>query len=188
VAGGNVETSSRIADVVVLALGEAMPMQAQGQGTMNNLTLGSDAFTYYETLGGGQGACPDADGPSAVHVAMSNTLNTPVEALEQEFPLRVRELSLRRGSGGAGAHRGGDGLVREVVAREEMEFSLLTERRRVAPRGAAGGRPGRPGRNMVRRREGEAEELPAKAQGRLEAGDSLRLETPGGGGYGTPEA
>ncbi len=92
VAGGNVETSSRIADVVMLALGEALPMPAQGQGTMNNLTLGNDAFTYYETLGGGQGACPDADGPSAVHVAMSNTLNTPVEALEQEFPLRVRTL------------------------------------------------------------------------------------------------
>jgi len=186
VAGGNVETSSRIADVVVLALGEAVPMPAQGQGTMNNLTLGSDAFTYYETLGGGQGACPDADGPSAVHVAMSNTLNTPVEALEQEFPLRVRELSLRRGSGGAGAHRGGDGLVREVVAREEMEYSLLTERRRVPPRGASGGDPGRPGRNLLRRGGGDPEELPGKAEGRLAAGDSLRIETPGGGGYGRP--
>src|SRR6185436_2891430 len=142
VAGGNVETSSRIADVVMLALGEALPMPAQGQGTMNNLTLGNDAFTYYETLGGGQGACPDADGPSAVHVAMSNTLNTPVEALEQEFPLRVREHSIRRGSGGSGRHRGGDGLVRELEARTAMEYSLLTERRRVAPQGAAGGGPG----------------------------------------------
>jgi N-methylhydantoinase B len=188
VAGGNVETSSRIADVVVLALGEAMPMQAQGQGTMNNLTLGSDEFTYYETLGGGQGACPDADGPSAVHVAMSNTLNTPVEALEQEFPLRVRELSVRRGSGGAGAHRGGDGLVREVVARGEMEYSLLTERRRVAPRGTAGGAPGRPGRNLLRRAGGDPETLPAKAEGHLAEGDSLRIETPGGGGYGPPSA
>ena len=184
VAGGNVETSSRIADVVVLALGEAVPMPAQGQGTMNNLTLGSEAFTYYETLGGGQGACPEADGPSAVHVAMSNTLNTPVEALEQEFPLRVRELSLRRGSGGTGTHRGGDGLVREVIAREEMEYSLLTERRRVAPRGAAGGEAGLPGRNLLRRGEGDPQDLPAKAQGRLAAGDSLRIETPGGGGYG----
>jgi N-methylhydantoinase B len=187
VVGGNVETSSRIADVVLLALGEAMPMPAQGQGTMNNLTLGSEAFTYYETLGGGQGACPDADGPSAVHVAMSNTLNTPVEALEQEFPLRVRELSLRRGSGGAGARRGGDGLVREVVAGEEMEYSLLTERRSVAPRGAGGGAPGQRGRNLLRRGEADPEELPAKAQGRLAVGDSLRIETPGGGGWGAAQ-
>jgi N-methylhydantoinase B len=184
VAGGNVETSSRIADVVMLALGEALPLPAQGQGTMNNLTLGNDAFTYYETLGGGQGACPDADGPSGVHVAMSNTLNTPVEALEQEFPLRVRELSLRRGSGGAGAFGGGDGLIREIEAREPMQYSLLTERRRFAPRGAAGGRPGAPGRNLLRPIEGALEELPAKAEGRLEAGDALRIETPGGGGYG----
>jgi N-methylhydantoinase B len=186
VAGGNVETSSRIADVVMLALGDALPMPAQGQGTMNNLTLGSDAFTYYETLGGGQGACPDADGPSAVHVAMSNTLNTPVEALEQEFPLSVRELSLRRGSGGAGAHRGGDGLVREVAAREPMQYSLLTERRRIAPRGAAGGAAAKPGRNLLRHADGRTDELPAKAEGALERGDSLRIETPGGGGYGRP--
>jgi N-methylhydantoinase B len=186
VAGGNVETSSRIADVVILALGEALPMPAQGQGTMNNLTLGSDAFTYYETLGGGQGACPDADGPSAVHVAMSNTLNTPVEALEQEFPLSVRELSLRRGSGGAGAHRGGDGLIREVVAREAMQYSLLTERRSIAPRGAAGGAAAKPGRNLLRHADGRTDELPAKAEGALELGDSLRIETPGGGGYGRP--
>jgi N-methylhydantoinase B len=161
-------------------------MPAQGQGTMNNLTLGSDAFTYYETLGGGQGACPDADGPSAVHVAMSNTLNTPVEALEQEFPLSVRELSLRRGSGGAGAHRGGDGLVREVAAREAMQYSLLTERRTIAPRGAAGGAAAKPGRNLLRHADGRTDELPAKAEGALERGDSLRIETPGGGGYGRP--
>jgi N-methylhydantoinase B len=186
VAGGNVETSSRIADVVMLALGQALPMPAQGQGTMNNVTLGNDAFTYYETLGGGQGACPEGDGPSAVHVAMSNTLNTPVEALEQEFPLLVREHSLRRGSGGAGAHRGGDGLVRELEAREPMEFSLLTERRRIAPGGAAGGSPGARGRNLLRRIEGRLEELPAKVQGRLAAGETVRIETPGGGGYGAP--
>jgi N-methylhydantoinase B len=187
VVGGNVETSSRIADVVLLALGQALPMPAQGQGTMNNLTLGNDEFTYYETLGGGQGACPDADGPSAVHVAMSNTLNTPVEALEQEFPLLVREHSLRRGSGGRGRHRGGDGLVRELAAREPMEYSLLTERRRVSPRGAGGGGPGMPGRNLLRRAGADPEELPAKAQGRLETGDALRIETPGGGGYGVPD-
>jgi N-methylhydantoinase B len=188
VVGGNVETSSRIADVVTLALGEALPLPAQGQGTMNNLTLGNAAshggFTYYETLGGGQGACPDADGPSGVHVAMSNTLNTPVEALEQEFPLRVRELSIRRGSGGAGRHRGGEGLVRELEAGEPMQFSLLTERRRVAPRGAMGGGDGEPGRNLLRRPDGTCEELPAKAEGTLARGESLRIETPGGGGYG----
>src|SRR5215207_7472795 len=138
VAAGNVETSSRVADLVLAAFGQAL-----GQGTMNNLTLGNDDFTYYETLGGGQGACADADGPSGVHVAMSNTLNTPVEALELEFPLRVVEYAVRRGSGGKGRHRGGDGVVRELEAREEMEFSLLTERRRHAPPGAAGGAPGR---------------------------------------------
>src|SRR5207245_636454 len=124
VAAGNVETSSRVADLVLGAFGRAL-----GQGTMNNLTLGNDDFTYYETLGGGQGACPDADGPSGVHVAMSNTLNTPVEALELEFPLRVVEYSLRRGSGGAGRHRGGDGVVRELEAPEPMSFSLPAQRR-----------------------------------------------------------
>ena len=125
VAAGNVETSSRVADLVLRAFGRAL-----GQGTMNNLTLGNDRFTYYETLGGGQGACPDADGPSGVHVAMSNTLNTPVEALEQTFPLRVVEYALRPGSGGAGRRRGGDGVVREVEALDDVTWSLLTERRR----------------------------------------------------------
>src|SRR5206468_10084883 len=144
VAAGNVETSSRVADLILAAFGRAL-----GQGTMNNLTLGSDDFTYYETLGGGQGACPDADGPSGVHVAMSNTLNTPVEALELEFPLRVVEYAMRRGSGGAGRHRGGDGVVREVEALEEMEYSLITERRRHAPPGADGGAPGGAGRNLL---------------------------------------
>jgi N-methylhydantoinase B len=123
VAAGNVETSSRVADLVIAALGGARPVPAQGQGTMNNLTLANDRFTYYETLAGGQGACPDADGPSAIHVAMSNTLNTPVEALEAEFPLRVRELSLREGSGGEGERRGGDGLVREIEALAPMRFT-----------------------------------------------------------------
>src|SRR4029077_19201992 len=125
VVAGNVETSSRVADLVLAAFGRAL-----GQGTMNNLTLGNDRFTYYETLGGGQGACPDADGPSGVHVAMSNTLNTPIEALELEFPLRVTTYALRRGSGGDGEHRGGDGIVRELEALSPMTYSLLTERRR----------------------------------------------------------
>jgi N-methylhydantoinase B len=174
VVAGNVETSSRVADLVLAAFGRAL-----GQGTMNNLTLGSDAFTYYETLGGGQGACADADGPSAVHVAMSNTLNTPIEALELEFPLRVATYAVRRGSGGAGRHRGGDGVIRELEALAPMQFSLLTERRRHQPPGAAGGGPGAAGRNLL---DGEA--LPAKASGSLRAGQRLRIETPGGGGYG----
>lgn len=174
VVAGNVETSSRVADLVLEAFGHAL-----GQGTMNNLTLGNDDFTYYETLGGGQGACADADGPSAVHVAMSNTLNTPIEALELEFPLRAVEYALRHGSGGGGGRRGGDGVVREVEALAPMRFSLITERRRHAPPGAAGGQPGAPGRNLLNGRE-----LPAKSEGTLRPGDRLRIETPGGGGYG----
>jgi N-methylhydantoinase B len=175
VAAGNVETSSRVADLVLAAFGRAL-----GQGTMNNLTLGNDDFTYYETLGGGQGACADASGPSAVHVAMSNTLNTPVEALELEFPLRAVEYSLRRGSGGGGRHAGGDGVVRELEALSDMRYSLITERRRHGPPGADGGEPGAPGRNLL-----NGEELPAKASGELRPGDRLRIETPGGGGHGS---
>jgi N-methylhydantoinase B len=185
VVGGNVETSSRIADVVMLAFGQAIEVPALGQGTMNNVTLGNESFTYYETLGGGQGACPNSDGPSAVHVAMSNTLNTPVEAIELEFPMRVTEYGLRRGSGGAGAFRGGDGVIREIEALDEMDFSLLTERRRHPPPGAAGGAAGATGRNsLVSAGSDTADELPSKARGRLRAGDRLRIETPGGGGYG----
>ena len=175
VAAGNVETSSRVADLVIAALGGARPVPAQGQGTMNNLTLANADFTYYETLGGGQGACPDADGPSAIHVAMSNTLNTPIEALETEFPLRVRELSLRRGSGGEGTHRGGDGLVREIEALAPMRFTLIGERRRHAPRGSGG--PGARGRNLL-----DGVPLPSKAEGDLKPGNRLRIETPGGAG------
>ncbi|HTT96348.1 MAG TPA: hydantoinase B/oxoprolinase family protein [Solirubrobacterales bacterium] len=181
VVAGNVETSSRVADLVIAALAGARPVPAQGQGTMNNLTLAGEDFTYYETLGGGQGACPDADGPSAVHVAMSNTLNTPVEALETEFPLRVRTLAIRRGSGGEGAHRGGDGLVRELEALAPMRFTLLTERRRRAPRGRDGGAAGTPGQNL---RDGR--HLPSKSEGDLAPGNRLRIETPGGGGLGSP--
>jgi N-methylhydantoinase B len=181
VAAGNVETSSRVADLVLGAFGRAL-----GQGTMNNLTLGSGGssageagFSYYETLGGGQGACADADGPSGVHVAMSNTLNTPVEALEREFPLRVVEYALRRGSGGAGRHRGGDGVVREIEALTEIAFSLIGERRRHAPRGAHGGLPGARGRDQL-----DGAPLPGKITGTLEPGQRLRIETPGGGGFG----
>jgi N-methylhydantoinase B len=182
VAAGNVETSCRIADVVLAAFGRALPVPAQGQGTMNNVTFGNERFTYYETVGGGQGACPQADGPSAVHVTMSNTLNTPVEALELAYPLRVTRYALRAGSGGEGRRRGGDGVIRELEALEACRFSLVSERRRRAPRGARGGSPGAPGRNLLNGRE-----LPAKVAGELAPGDVLTIETPGGGGYGRGE-
>jgi N-methylhydantoinase B len=174
VAAGNVETSSRVADLVLTAFG-----RAQGQGTMNNLTLGDERFSYYETLGGGQGACPGADGPSAVHVAMSNTLNTPIEALEREFPLRVVEYALRRGSGGLGRWHGGDGLVREVEALTQMTYSLIAERRRHRPRGAGGGGDGAAGRDLL-----DGLPLAGKSTGVMYPGQRLRIETPGGGGFG----
>jgi N-methylhydantoinase B len=179
VAAGNVETSCRIVDCLFAALGSAIPVPAQGQGTMNNLTLGNERFTYYETIGGGQGACPDANGPSAVHVTLSNTLTTPAEALELAYPLRVERHALRIGSGGAGRHEGGDGVVRELRALEACRLSVISERRRHAPRGAEGGEPGAPGRNFL-----NGDELPAKATRDLAPGDVVRIETPGGGGFG----
>jgi N-methylhydantoinase B len=179
VTAGNVETSSRVADLVIDALGAFKQVPAQGQGTMNNFTLADESFTYYETIGGGQGACPGADGPSAVHVAMSNTLNTPVEALETEFPLRVRELSLLDGSGGAGLHRGGNGIAREIEALAPMRFTLISERRRLAPHGRDGGEEGRRGRETL-----NGASIPGKSEGDLRPGDRLRIETPGGGGWG----
>ena len=180
VGAGNMETSSRIVDVVLAAFGEAVPVPAQGQGTMNNLVLGNERFTYYETIGGGQGGCVDARGPSGVHVAMSNTLNTPIEALELALPLRVERYALRLGSGGDGVHAGGDGVVRELRVLEPCRLSLLTQRRTHRPAGAAGGQPGAPGRNLV-----DDEELPALASRDLDAGDVVRVVTPGGGGYGS---
>ncbi len=180
VAAGNTETSSRIVDVVFAALSQAVEVPAQGQGTMNNVVLGNEGFTYYETIAGGQGACPDGPGPSAVHVAMSNTLNTPVEALELAYPLRVERYELRRGSGGAGRHLGGDGVVRELRVLERCRLSLLTQRRSFGPRGTAGGGDGLVGRNLL-----NGEELPAFASLDVDPGDLLRLETPGGGGYGS---
>jgi N-methylhydantoinase B len=178
VAAGNTETSSRIVDVLFRALG-----LAQGQGTMNNVVLGNDRFTYYETIGGGQGACTDADGPSGVHVAMSNTLNTPVEALELAYPLRVERYALRPGTGGAGRRRGGDGVVRELRVLERCRLSLLTQRRGRAPQGAEGGEPGAVGRNHL-----NGKELPAFVTCDLEPGDLLTIETPGGGGFGALDA
>jgi len=179
VAAGNVETSSRIVDVLFAALAQAVDVPAQGQGTVNNVTLGNERFTYYETIGGGQGACPDADGPSGVHVAMSNTLSTPVEALELQYPLRVERYGLRLGSGGDGAWRGGDGVIRELRVLEPCRLSLITERRARGPKGVRGGSDGAPGRNLLNGRE-----LPAKATEQLAAGDLVTLETPGGGGHG----
>ncbi len=182
VVAGNTETSSRIVDVVFAALGELVPVPAAGQGTMNNLALGNDHFTYYETVGGGQGGCPDADGPSGVHVAMSNTLATPAEALELEYPLRVERWELRGGSGGAGVRRGGDGVVRELRVLEDCRLSVLAERRRNPPPGRAGGDDGAGGRTLV-----NGEEQQPKLTRQLHAGDVVRVETPGGGGHGTPE-
>jgi N-methylhydantoinase B len=176
VVAGNTETASRIVDVLFRAVGD----RAQGQGTMNNVALGNDRFTYYETIGGGQGACADADGPSGVHVAMSNTLITPVEALELSYPLRVERWHLRTGSGGAGEHRGGDGVVRELRVLEDCRLSVLAERRAHGPHGERGGEDGEPGRTLV-----NGEEQPAKMTRQLRAGDVVRIETPGGGGLGS---
>jgi N-methylhydantoinase B len=179
VAGGNVETSSRIVDVVMRAFGEAIDVPAQGQGTMNNVTVGNQSFTYYETIGGGQGACPAADGPSGVHVAMSNTLSTPIEALELQYPLRVERYGLRLDSGGTGAHRGGDGVVRELRVLEDCRLSIISERRIHQPQGERGGEPGASGRNSL-----NGDLLPAKVTRDLAAGDIVTIETPGGGGHG----
>jgi N-methylhydantoinase B len=178
VVAGNVETSQRVADTVLLALGRAVEVPAQGQGTMNNLIIGGEGWTYYETIGGGQGASAGGPGPSGVHVGMSNTLNTPVEALELEYPLRVERYELVYDSGGEGEHRGGDGVVRTVRVLEPASLSLLTDRRRHRPAGANGAGAGQSGRNLL----GE-EELPPKTSRELEEGDVVSVRTPGGGGW-----
>ncbi|MBO9394760.1 hydantoinase B/oxoprolinase family protein [Caldilinea sp.] len=192
VAAGNVETSQRITDVVLGALAQALPdrIPAASQGTMNNLTIGGlredgTPFTYYETIGGGMGGGPSGDGLSGVQVHMTNTLNTPVEALEIAYPFRVRRYSLRTGSGGDGLHRGGDGIVREYEFLAPVTVTLISERRAVAPWGLAGGRPGAPGRNLLISRNGEEAELPSKFTRRFQPGERLRIETPGGGGWGS---
>jgi N-methylhydantoinase B len=182
VVAGNTETSSRIVDVLFRAFGQAVPVPAQGQGTMNNVTFGNSRFAYYETTGGGQGASPDADGPSAVHVAMSNTMNTPIEALELAYPLRVERYRLRVGSGGDGRHRGGDGVIRETRVLDDCRFTVLAERRLHAPQGERGGAPGAIGRTLL-----NGEPLPSKATRQLRAGDVITVETPGGGGFGEPD-
>ena len=179
VVAGNVETSQRVADTVLRALAQATDLPAAGQGTMNNLVIGGAGWTYYETIAGGQGASSRGDGPSGVHVGMTNTLNTPVEALELEYPMRVERYELVDGSGGAGRHRGGDGVARSIRVLEPATVSLLTDRRRHAPSGSEGGSPGAVGRNLL----GE-EELPAKASRSLAAGEVVTVITPGGGGWG----
>jgi N-methylhydantoinase B len=179
VVAGNVETSQRVADTLLLALSSAADLVAGGQGTMNNLIIGGSGWTYYETIGGGQGASATGPGPSGVHVGMSNTLNTPVEALELEYPMRVERYELRYGSGGAGRHPGGDSLVRSVRLLEPAQLSLLSDRRRHDPPGLAGGDPGVSGRNLL-----NGEELPPKASRELAPEDEMTVETPGGGGYG----
>ena len=182
VAGGNVETSQRIVDAVFGALG----VVAASQGTMNNVAFGNKRFGYYETIGGGAGAGPDFDGASAVQVHMTNTRLTDPEVLEDRYPVRLRRFAIRRGSGGDGKHRGGDGIVREIEFLQPLELSLLTQRRTRPPFGLAGGHPGKPGRNKFVRADGASADLGSLAQVRVSAGDVLLIETPGGGGFGLP--
>ena len=192
VAGGNVETSQRIVDVLLGALAQAAPerIPAASQGTMNNTLIGGwdptreKPFTYYETIGGGFGATPDGPGISATHSHMTNTLNTPVEALEYAYPFRVLRYAIRDGSSGAGKFRGGDGIVREILLLADAQVSLLTERRESQPYGLHGGQPGASGRNLLIR-DGETSALPDKGTFDLQAGDTLSIRTPGGGGWGS---
>ncbi len=199
VAGGNVETSQRIVDVLLKALSRAIPdrIPAAASGTMNNLTIGGidprsgESFAYYETIAGGMGARPSKDGVSGVHTHMTNSLNTPAEALEYAYPLRVREYSLRRNSGGSGQHRGGDGIVREIEVLSDAQVTLLADRRSRGPYGLAGGASGQCGRTSVVRVNGDsgksrdAEEIPGKTSIRLKKGERVRIESPGGGGWGS---
>src|SRR5580700_10307534 len=192
VAGGNVETSQRIVDVVMRALARAIPdrIPAAASGTMNNLTIGGtdpstgERFAYYETVAGGMGARPGKRGVSGVHTHMTNSLNTPAEALEYAYPLRVRRYSLRPESGGEGQFRGGDGIVREIEVLTDCDVTLLSDRRARGPWGLSGGEVGAPGKTSITRRDGSVERMPAKFSTRLRAGERITIETPGGGGWG----
>ncbi len=192
VAGGNVETSQRIVDVLLRALAQALPdrIPAAASGTMNNFTLGGidprtgEPFAYYETIAGGMGARPSKDGVSGIHTHMTNSLNTPAEALEYAYPFRVLRYALRRGSGGAGRYRGGDGIVREVEVLTDADVALLADRRLHGPYGLNGGKEGVPGKAEILRRNGRRDPLAGKASARLAKGDRVRIETPGGGGWG----
>jgi len=194
VAGGNVETSQRIVDTLLRALAKAAPhrIPAASQGTMNNLTFGgfdprraNRPFTYYETIAGGCGASPLHDGPSAAHSHLTNSWNTPTEVFEEAYPARVNRYAIRHGSGGAGRHRGGDGIIRELEFRAAVEVGLLTDRRSTAPYSLHGGQPGSPGKNTLKA-GASVKTLAAKSAFRASPGDTLRIETPGGGGWGTP--
>jgi N-methylhydantoinase B/oxoprolinase/acetone carboxylase alpha subunit len=192
-AAGNVETSQRITDVILLALSKAAPdlIPAASSGTMNNVTFGGSdrvrakAFAYYETIAGGMGASAVSDGPSATHTHMTNSWNTPVEAFEHLYPLRIRSYRIRSGSGGRGQHRGGDGIVREYEFLTRADVTILSDRRERGPYGLFGGKPGARGRNSVLHGK-QTIAVPGKARFEVEAGDVLRIESPGGGGYGKP--
>lgn len=192
VAGGNVETSQRIVDTVFKALAKAVPdrIPAASQGTMNNLTIGGidprtgREFSYYETVAGGMGARPVADGMNATHTHMTNSLNTPAEALEYAYPLRVRTYRIRPGSGGRGKHKGGDGAIREIETLAHARMAMLSDRRRRAPYGLQGGADGEKGRAFIIRRDGSREQLSSKGSWDMEPGDRVRIETPSGGGWG----
>ncbi|MCA9774586.1 MAG: hydantoinase B/oxoprolinase family protein, partial [Myxococcales bacterium] len=197
VAGGNVETSQRIVDVLLGAFGQAIRVPAASVGTMTNLSIGGqdprtgEAFAYYETIGGGMGASAESRGVDAVQCHMTNTRNTPIEVLENAYPLRVTEYSVRRGSGGRGDHEGGDGTVREIEILSDVSASILADRHRQGPYGLGGAEPGRPGKTILTRAGGKPETVPSKANLKLGPGDRLRLETPGGGGWsakGAPKA
>jgi N-methylhydantoinase B len=192
VAGGNVETSQRVVDTVFKALAQAVPdrIPAASQGTMNNLTIGGvddrtgAEFSYYETVAGGMGARPSADGMNSTHTHMTNSLNTPAEALEYAYPLRVREYRIRKGSGGKGKHKGGDGTIREIETLARSRMALLADRRKRPPYGLNGGDDGECGRTYLIRRDGKKEKLTSKGNWQMEAGDRVRIETPSGGGFG----
>jgi N-methylhydantoinase B len=192
VAGGNVETSQRIVDVLLRALARAIPerIPAAASGTMNNLTIGgidprtSESFAYYETIAGGMGARPSKSGVSGVHTHMTNSLNTPAEALEYAYPLRMRQYSLRPDSGGKSKYRGGDGIIREIELLADAEITLLADRHERGPYGLAGGKEGTPGKAAIIREDGTSQPLPGKFNVRLRKGERIRIETPGGGGWG----
>lgn len=191
VAGGNVETSQRIVDCLLGALSEAIPdkIPAASQGTMNNLTIGGiesetdQPFAYYETMGGGTGACAKQKGENAIQSHMTNTLNTPVEAIEYEYPIRITNYSIRHNSGGCGLHKGGDGLIREFTLLNDAECTMLSERRKISPYGLFGGQKGKAGKNLLILKDRTQQLLPGKFNLFLKKGDKLRIETPGGGGY-----
>ncbi len=187
VAAGNVETSQRIADVVLGALAQAAPnrVPAASQGTMNNVLVGNDRFAYYETVGGGQGGRPGKPGQSGIQTGMTNTKNTPIESLETHYPFRIHRYTLRSGSGGAGRYPGGEGIEREIEFLEPCTLSLMGERRRHRPWGLAGGAPGATGEDWLTTSDGERRRLPGKTTVKVDAGDRLLVLTPGGGGWGS---